>query len=610
VNTRNTGTNKRAFLICTIEEKLSKFKTFDEKVALIDAFLQFSQNPTSATAGFAIEENIERIKGNLEKRFKISQKAIENIVNILRHFATKARGIDPDFYSWFSEIKRYLEEAYLKDLLAWREKLYEGLDHKRKEYFMFLLHALLKKDKYLQTIDWFKEYFDPNMSSIEIESMLIEYGLADLLFFRHSHHKYEMEELRPFAFLQELSSLETFKNPLTEKDVEALLFQLTILELKYLEKALKKTGHPTIYFGGEGISGLLVKLENKIMYSINKRRNKLSLSPFIIDMLEHKIVKLKKEMTKSITEKLIRVLNNLVLRSQGITMGAITWQYVFDYEGAHGFLVKYSLDPRELPLEVGVAIIPYVFYISHQETISHYIEEKLRTPYKIVFVEKEPIITLIRDLSGLRGITTVFLKEKDGYVLMQIGTTTWLRSPHKEWYSILLGKFLDELKKQGIRVLTKPQLPELVLKYPRLAETQLRFSFLEAELREAIRSKMRNKHGENWINVLSKKLPQDTLKMMKARFERKRKRSKGEVKDILDGADLADLCRIIEILLKDKEEGVEILKEKKDLDLLKILKKYRDDIVHLAKKPEKDLNEKTYEMLIKSIEHIVSKITK
>jgi len=596
--TGSTDIDKRAFLIKIIEKELSKRKTFDEKVALIDAFLQFSQNPTSATAGFAIEENIERIKGNIEKRFKISQKAIENIVNILRHFATKAKDIDPNFYSWFSEIKRYLKEAYLKDLLTWREKLYEKLDYKQKEYFMFLLHALLRKDKFPRTIDWFKEYFDLDLPSIELENMLIKYGLADILFFRHSHHKYEMEELRLFAFLQELPNIKTFKNPLTGKDVEVFLSQLTVFELKYLEEALKKTWHPTIYFGGEGAPGLFVKLENKLMYSVGKRRQKLSLSPFIIDFLENKLTSLKMKITKDVTEKTIRALNSLALRSPEATLGAMTWQYVFDYEGAHGFLVKYTLDPREIPLEVGVATLPYIFHISHQETISYYIEEKLRTPYKIIFVEKEPMITLIRSLSGLRGIITIFLKEKDKYVLMQTGITTWLRSPHREWYSIFLKEFIEEIKRQGIEVSAEHHLLVPLPKFPRLEHARRELLELEPYLRNILRQKLKEMYGSTWIEELYNKVPG-----IMRDLEIKCKKIRRKITDILDCTDLGTIYA----LLKQLKE-LDIL-EPSDIELLRILKDHRNELVHLKEEDlKKDLEEEKYRMIIANVRYIKSKL--
>jgi len=599
VNAKNTDTNKRTFLISIIEEELSKFKTFDEKVALIDAFLQFSQNPTSATAGYAVEENIERIKKNIEIRFKITQKNVEDITNVVKLFAIKAKNIDYDFYSWYGEIKHYLKETYLKDLLTWREKLYKKLDHKQKEYFMFLLHALLKKGGSSQVIKWFKEYFGLDILEREVEDILVKYGLADILFWRHSRDRYYTAEiLVPFAFLKELANLKLFRNPLAQEDIDSLVSKLTIIEIKCLEEALKRTDHPTVHFGGEGVPGLLVKLENKLMYSIDKKWHKLSLSPFILDMLESKIVKLKEEITKDITEKLIKVLNNLVLRSHEVTVGAVTWQYVFDYEGAHGFLVKYSLDPMESPLEVGVAIIPYVFHISHQETISHYIEEKLRTPYKIVFVEKEPIITLTRDLSWLGGITTVFLKEKDEYALMQIGTTTWLRSPHREWYSIFLKEFIEEIKRQGIEVSAEQHLLVPLPKFPRLEHARRELLELEPYLRSILRQKLKEMYGSTWIKELYNKVPG-----IMRDLEIKCKKIRRKITDILDCTDLGTIYA----LLKQLKE-LDIL-EPSDIELLRILKDRRNELVHLKEEDlKKDLEEEKYRMIIANVRYIKSKL--
>jgi hypothetical protein len=55
----------------------AKFTRDLERIASLDAFIQFSQNPTSMSAGYCIEENYPLIGQNLAKRYELSEVVIK-----------------------------------------------------------------------------------------------------------------------------------------------------------------------------------------------------------------------------------------------------------------------------------------------------------------------------------------------------------------------------------------------------------------------------------------------------------------------------------------------------------------------------------------------------
>ena len=64
------------------ENKLpTKFAINMEKLAALDAFLQFAQNPTSMSAGYGIKESYSLIEWNLSERYGLGKIALEAIIS-------------------------------------------------------------------------------------------------------------------------------------------------------------------------------------------------------------------------------------------------------------------------------------------------------------------------------------------------------------------------------------------------------------------------------------------------------------------------------------------------------------------------------------------------
>ena len=56
---------------------------FRNSISILDALLQFSQNPTSASAGYGIEENYPYIKNNLKKKYELSSEELTKIIQFI-----------------------------------------------------------------------------------------------------------------------------------------------------------------------------------------------------------------------------------------------------------------------------------------------------------------------------------------------------------------------------------------------------------------------------------------------------------------------------------------------------------------------------------------------
>ena len=64
----------------TVENTLERYR---DNHVMLDAFWQWASNPTPRSAGFALEENYERIKDNLKLRYG-AETQIEQVLDSLK----------------------------------------------------------------------------------------------------------------------------------------------------------------------------------------------------------------------------------------------------------------------------------------------------------------------------------------------------------------------------------------------------------------------------------------------------------------------------------------------------------------------------------------------
>ncbi len=143
LNNLNNNDKIKLFLKNVFDRDLAmKFTNDIEKLAAIDAFIQFAQNPTSMSAGYGIEQNYPYIMKNLAIRYNLKEPFINDIILFLKEIVKDMEKLTTDFYTWRNAIKNYIVNNYTDNFLEWYEKVYANLGFKERNEFLFLLYAL------------------------------------------------------------------------------------------------------------------------------------------------------------------------------------------------------------------------------------------------------------------------------------------------------------------------------------------------------------------------------------------------------------------------------------------------------------------------------------
>ena len=104
----------------TTLEELVEVAVRENNVPLLDALHQWAENPTSATAGYGVEENYQFILKNLRTRY--DEKTAEETVETLRTFISRIMEAERDVYKLREEIEKLLSKTEGLELLK-RETL-------------------------------------------------------------------------------------------------------------------------------------------------------------------------------------------------------------------------------------------------------------------------------------------------------------------------------------------------------------------------------------------------------------------------------------------------------------------------------------------------------
>jgi len=96
-----------------IEKEISE--KFKDPISILDALLQFSQNPTSASAGYGIEENYPYIENNLRKRYVLSTEELAKITRFMKRILKRMQRANYEVYYWRDQIKKVVSEKKKKE---------------------------------------------------------------------------------------------------------------------------------------------------------------------------------------------------------------------------------------------------------------------------------------------------------------------------------------------------------------------------------------------------------------------------------------------------------------------------------------------------------------
>ena len=564
----------------------SKFKD-DEKIIVIDSFIQFSQNPTSMSAGYGIEENYPLIGENLKKRYKIEKIFIENVLAFLKESFEEMRKVSNNVYFWRDAIASYIKEKHMNVFLQWYDTLYEEkLSEDEKKAFLFFLYALRYTTSSRELARWFACFFDKEerLSERDIEDFLVEFGLGNVLYYRSS--KGYVENLFiPFRFLDLLRERYEEKLPINEKQIIDFFENLSVSDIKLLEKCLKE---------------VIPVYENKIgrimltaPFIAESSKSYFGVSPFVVEKIRELIRAKKQDFTKEWVQRLLDVLHSFAEENYPFA----DLKNAFEIEGAYCWEIRYSEAPEKAPINVSILLSPYIF---------PNILDKIRASsslLNLIFLLKETLPAVIDALNYVapqKYLIFIFEERSRNFYVVERGA---LSGDMSFVIDSFLSKFLPFLEKE---VQIEKALPEYLKdrlenlkyfsKFPRLVSIRNRILEIEPKLRESIRIKLRENLGEQWKDKIIKKnlsLVEKCENVIRKRLDREKAR------DFLDGATLGELTNIAEIFPDIFDLNKDLVK-----GLLNLLNQYRKILEHPFQEPKEDVDEKTFERLKATLDYI------
>ena len=570
---------------------ITDFLTEPEMIAALDAFIQFSQNPTPMSYGYGIEENHPAISQNLAARYSIERAKIQKITNYLKESITRMREINAEIYFWREAVRDYIKHNYTQKFLQWYDATYKILSSEEKTEFLFFLNALKVTGYAIDFCKWFSCFFDKEekYSENEIKELLVKLGIGNLLRYVTSS-TYSRDELIPNFFLTQLH--EKFKQeiPIQEKQVEEYFNNSPLSDIKLLEMCAKKTT-PVL----ESRIGKVFLTSPLI---VEKSKSYFAISPFALNKLRELIKSKKLELTLEWKQKLDKALNALLKEAFPLAELKI----IFEIEGGYCWGIKYTDSPEKEPINAGVFLAPYIFPTSEYRTILDEMKAVTYTQLNLIFLTMETLPTIAESFQYVTQKNLIFLLDERKEKFYLIERSEKIPEDKALMVDSFLSRFMSIIEKQLQVSRTWPsQLKDYVenLKYlnkfPRLFAIQNRTRAVQPKLRNTTREKFEKNYGDKWKDVVKEKLPtivDKTGKVAQARLD------KEEVKDFLDGATLGELLDI----LRSFSDSFSI--EKKELDNLEIITKHRKVLEHPLRDQESDIDEKTYNKLQIALEYI------
>lgn len=572
---------------------------FDDKTRLlvIDAFSQFSQNPTSMSAGYGIEKNYLLIEGNLKKRNRIGKIEINNIFSFLKESFNKMKEANYEVYFWREAILDYIEEKFTESYFQWFISLFEELSEEQKQQFIFLLNILHHTASIADLHKWFTSFFskDEKLSQSDTEDCLIRWGLGNILYYR-SGRGYEVNQFVPFQLIDRLRK--RFKNKITveDKKIEEFFDGLLLDNIRMLEKCSNES-IPVF----ENRMGRITQESHLIVES---SKSFFGISPFAIDKIRELIRAKRIELTKEWKEKFSDILTTFIKETYPFT----ELKNIFDIEGAYCWEIRYVDSPEKSPIKITFLLTPYLFYLDQYSTILDEMKRATSSPLNLIFLIKETLPTVadaLRYISSQRNL--IFLFEEKTQSFYVIDRSEKLAENISIAIDNFMSTFLPFIEKD-IRI--SKTVPEHLkdymesLKYfsqfPRLVSIRNKMLTIQPKLRESIREKLYEKFGDNWKEKVEEKFSRLVKKCENVIQKRP---DKEKAKDFLDGATLGELTNIA-----NSYHDIFGLEENLVKGFLNILNQHRKVSEHPFTEPEEDLDEKTYKILNTTFNYVESVI--
>lgn len=587
-----TRAGAASFVEDLIESYISlTFTTSIEKLATMDAFIQFSQNPTSMSAGYAVKENYPYIIQNLILRYKLSRVTAENIIEFLKQHIERMKEIDRDIYFWRQALSEYIKQKKSNAFLKWYGSLYDQLDQKEKIKFLFLLNVAKRTTNINNMHKWFMPFFDKEEETTQddLKNVLVEFGIGNILYYK-STSGYGESQFIPSLFLDQLDEKYQNEVPVNSEQIEQYFKELSLSNIKLLEKCVKENV-PVL----ESRIGKVTQTSPLI---VETSKSFFAASPFAYKKLKELIKNKKFELTRKWTDKLNNILNYFVKEVYPYA----ELKTIFENEGAYCWELRYTATPEKEPINIAILISPYIFPISTHSTIYDEMKRLLYSKLNLIILIKETLPTLAETFKYVAQRALIYLldeKEEKFYLIEKRPSI----SPEEEvLIDAFLSKFLPIIEHKFPISKTWPKELEQYLenikyynKFPRLVTIRNRIPEIERKLRQTVRNALETKFGPNWKEQIKEKRPND-VKRWKNKI--KERLDKEFAKDFLDGATLGELLGIT-------KQFTDLIKGDKVIEgHLTIINRYRKTLEHPLKEQQSDIDEKTFNKLQIALDYI------
>lgn len=586
-------TNKEKKVLQEVfETKIPQRFSQTEKLPTIDAFAQFSQNPTSMSAGYGIEENYSLIGENLKKRYGLGRIGTDNILAFLKESFGQMKQINYEVYFWRDTIADYIKSKYTENFLQWFDSLCDHLDEKEKKRFLFLLYALDHTKSGIELHRWFSSFFDKEeiLPQQNTENSLVRWGLGNFLHYRTTSG-YVERQFKVSYLLDNLRKRFKEKMPIQERQTEDFFKGLLLDNIKLLEKCSKQT--PPVFYNTLG------RITQTAPLIAESSKSYFGISPFALDKIKELIKAEKENLTEKWKEKFSEVLNSFVKQNYPYT----ELKSILDVEGAHCWEIRYVETPEKTPISITIVLSPYLFSVTQSFTILDEVRRTSSSPLNMIFLIKEtlPTIADIFKYAAKRNLIFLFDEGSQSFYLMERSA----KLPEDVSLSVdaFLSNFLPFLEKeiQISKVLPaylKDYIENLKYfnRYPRLVSIRNSMLKVEPKLRESVREKLSKKYGDQWKEKVTE-IFSKSISKWENRIQQRLDREKA--RDFLDGTTLGELINVAEAF-----HDVFGLDKNLVKGFLNILNQHRKVLVHLFTEPVEDLDEKTFKSIMSALEYI------
>jgi len=541
---------------------------FKNPLYMLDAHLQFSQNPTSASAGYGIEENYPYIEMNLKKRYGLTSEEVARITQSIKRIFDRMLKVNPDVYFWRDRIKNEILKKEKDLFINWYVSKFEKFEENDKKKFIFLLTSV-ERSKLLER---FYCFFDKEekMNEIALNNILIEWGLANILFYRSSSG-YEKTELVLSLFLPDLREKLKENLYVNRGNIEAFFSKLDVSDIKLVEKCIIN-------------DGILENAEGKCLleepFLIGSSKSFWAIWPPSMNEFKELILYKKKVET----EVMVKAINSILslFAKENFPLANVRTTLILD--GAQAWHLDFASEPNKPPIKTDILVAPWLFPINTVKDIFDEFWSKTFLPHVVfLFFSHENVPTISTRFSSMYHAAKWY---------------TFIRTPMNDFYPSEFGIISEEVKDtinnflitflpyllKELKISTKwksvttekMELYTLLKENPEVLEIVVEGLNIQPIVADFLREGLRRKFGESkeqWKEMLIQKgiLGDNTIK----EWENKVK-NRLYVKDFLDGATFGEIIGIIRglpELLEDIPTNRELL-----LSSLNILNKWRKEL--------------------------------